>query len=133
MPKASKKRTYTRRKTTVVKRSSVVPFVVYVRFPSGSKEYCYLCDIPGLRQGDLVMANNTQVPVIRTAAFDPHATKWVRPVPSHEEVTRHARTVEIVTRLNTLVKEDEAMKRFAAIKTPEAKKLFAELKKLRQS
>lgn len=126
------KRTYVRKP----KAPTVVdPFVVYVTFPSSMKEYSYLCNIPNLRQGDKVIANNCTVTVVRTAASDLAATRWVRPVPSQEETERHNRTIEIVTRLNKMFAEFDAMNRFAlmAKTNPEAKKLLAELKLLRQS
>lgn len=64
-------------------------FVVYVTYPNSLKEYCYLCDIPGIVQGNTVMANNTQVKVIRTADSDPRATKYITAVwPSEDRNTR---------------------------------------------
>lgn len=75
-------------------------FVVYVAYPNSLKEYCYLCDIPGIVQGDTVMANNTQVKIIRTADFDPRATK---------HVTAFEPTAARNTRLrNSLIKEIES-------------------------
>lgn len=134
MVKASKpKRKYTRRpKPLSIPPSHGGPFVVYVTYPSNTKEYAYLCDFP-VRQGDYVLGNgNSRCCVVRTAASNPLAWKYVRPMPDAEALRRKERAFEITKRLNELDKARIELDRFRALAriNPEAKKLLAELKEL---
>jgi len=108
------------------------PFVVYVTFPNSSKEYCYLCNIPGIKQGDQVLANNTRVTVQRTANEDSRAARYVQPLPNQEQIAVKERKQAIFFRLNEIDKEVAHIERFTKLarKNAEAKKLLAELKKL---
>lgn len=122
-------RKYTRRAPAPV---STTPFVVYVRYPSNFKEYAYLCDFPA-KQGDVVLGNSdVRVMVIRTASHDAAATKYVRPLPDVAELARKERRFAICKRLNEIAKQQEELTRFTALarKSPEAKRLLAELKEL---
>lgn len=105
----------------------VKPFVVYVTFPNSMKEYSYLCDIPGVRQGSTVIANHTEVTVRRTSENDNMATKWVSSRDAFDILK--ART-NIMAKLEELAKTEEKLARFAKLKSPEAKKLLRELKSL---
>lgn len=104
--------------------------VVYVRFPSSCKEYVYLAAFP-VRQGDFVLANGTEVPVIRTAAADERATRYVYPAPSQAERVAKQRRADLIRQLNQISAEEEMLQRFSRLKSPTAKKLLTELKGLR--
>jgi hypothetical protein len=119
------KRPYTRRAKPATQPTK--PFVVYVTFPSGPKEYCYLCNLPDIRQGSVVVANGTEVIVRRTAESDPLATKWVQSR-SHFDIAR--RKHAIVQELIKLEEREEQMARFRRLKSPEAKRLLKELESL---
>lgn len=121
------KRKYTRRTPP-----GTEPFVVYVTFPNSIREYCYLCNIPGIRQGDTVMANGAKVLVQRTASHDRVATRFVYPVPDADQINRKKRIEEIVTRLRYLHQRNNELEMWAKLanKNTEAKGLYAELKKL---
>lgn len=122
------KRKYTRR----IKPDMVEPYVVYVNFPSSLKEYAYLCNIPGIRQGDLMIANGTQVRVVRTASHDPIACRFIQPLPDYAEKAKAERRQEIVKRLRALqteVAQLELWQKLARTNT-EAKRLLAEYKRL---
>lgn len=110
------------------------PCVVYIRFPSTPhKEYSYLCDFP-VSIGDRVIANGTEVTVHRITSFDTAATRYVKRAPSQDELSRSSRICDIVKRLNELEKEQHEADRYAVLakKSPEARKLLTELKKLRK-
>lgn len=107
-------------------RKTPPPFVVYVNFPNSTKEYVYLCNFP-IVQGEEVLANKCKVTVIRTAASDPRATRYVQKVPN-------PRIEEILSRLREIHREleREAALRALARKSPEAKKLLSELTRLQK-
>lgn len=121
----------TKRKYT---RKPVVPetFVVYVKFPSSFKEYAYLCNTPGIRQGSEVIANGCRVTVLRTAASDSLASRYVQPVPDLAAEQRVQRMKEISARLDQLARRHADLARWTALakSSPEAKRLVTELKKL---
>ena len=124
MKKPKTKRPYTRRAAP----PPPTPFVVYVRYPSSPKEYAYLCTFP-VRQGDTVRANGGAcVTVIRTAASDPIAWKYVSP----DTQTSAELRANIVRRLIEIERAQLEYKRFASLarRNPEARKLLDELKKL---
>ena len=104
-------------------------FVVYVRFPSSDKEYCYNCSFP-VNVGDEVIANGTRVRVHRIAAWDTIASRSVLPAPDRSEILRRVRLGEVTKRLRQLEESEMWAARFAKLKSPEAKKLVAELKRL---
>jgi hypothetical protein len=118
----------TPRKTTYSHKS----YVVYVRFHPQGREYSYLCNIPNLRQGDHCIANNALVEIVRTADSDPLATRWVFPAPDHDEKQRAARRREIARALRQIVDQQRELDLYtaAAKRSPEARKLLAELKGL---
>lgn len=103
------------------------PFVVYVTFPSSSKEYAYWCDIPGVRQGSYFSINGGHAIVRRTAEYDESATKWV---PGSSGVVKYARREAIAKRLHEIEREETLLTRWAALRSPEAKRLVRELKEL---
>lgn len=107
-------------------------FVVYVTFPNSNKEYCYLCNLSDIVQGSTVVANGTQVKVVRTAAYDPRAVRYVNPLPNQDEILHKARKAEIISRLRTLQSEQQQLDLWQklATKNAEAKKLYLELKNL---
>lgn len=104
------------------------PFVVYVTYPSSSKEYAYLCDFPA-KQDDLVLgANGQKVKVLRTAATDDRAVRYVIPLPDALAVAREARRATIRARMKVIQMEDEELhfwKRLAKT-NQEARKLLSE-------
>lgn len=102
-------------------------FVVYVYFPSGHKEYVYKCDLPNITVGSRVVANGTEVMVHRIAAFDSLATRYVSS-PRQAHIAERKR--QLVTRLEALERAELALARWSKLKSPEAKKLVAELKEL---
>ena len=106
--------------------TSTEPFVVVVTFPSSSKEYHYLCNDPTVQQGSTVIANGTRVQVLRTAAYDPSAPRATKYVQSD----RTGRIRDVWAKLEQLERVELAMKRFAALTSPEAKRLVRELKEL---
>jgi len=113
------------------KPSTSNPFVVYVTYEPGGKEYAYLCNIPGIVQGDQVLANNgKRVTVVRTAMSDPIATRFVTAIPEHDSVKQTERKKQICNRLREIEREEEFIARMTRLKSPEAKKLLAELKGL---
>lgn len=107
-------------------------YVVYVTFPNSNKEYCYLCNIPGLHQGDQAIANGATVTVQRTADSDPRATRYVSPLPDQKERVRKARRLEIAERLRVLERQQHQLDLWTALarKNPEARKLLTELKRM---
>lgn len=108
-------------------------YVVYVPFPNSNKEYSYLCNIPGLNQGDQAIANGATVTIQRTADNDPRATRYVSPLPNQKELARKARRIEIADRLRTLERQQRQLDLWIALakKNPEARKLLAELKRMK--
>lgn len=117
----------TRRKSAP---AAIEPFVVVVSFPSNSwKEYHYLCNDPLVRQGSTVIANGTKVKVIRTAPVTPGslATKYVQ---SDHASDARERRIAITKRLLEIESREQLAARFLKLKSPEAKKLLAELKGL---
>lgn len=111
------------------KRNNTVhdTFVVYVTFPNSTKEYCYLCNLPDIRQGSIVVANGCEVIVRRTAASDPHATKWVQ---SRSMFDTLKRKHDIIRQLQQLEEREAQMERFKKLKSPEARRLLKELESL---
>lgn len=107
--------------------AKIKPFVVYVTFPNSTKEYSYLCDLPGIRQGSIVIANGCEVVVRRTAEFDDNATKWVQSRSTFDTIRR---TNQIRERLRILAAAEEEIARFKKLKSPEAKRLLKELESL---
>lgn len=105
-------------------------YVVYVTYPSSAKEYAYLCNIPGLVQGDEVIINNTKVKIVRTADSDARALKWVAPLPNHAELRNADRIQQIKSRLGKIAELERQLTLWSKLKSPEAKKLVAELKGL---
>lgn len=112
------------KKTTI---SPDIPFVVYVTFPSGLKEYAYLCSDPEVKQGSIVIANGTRVPVLRTAAHDARAIRYIT---ADHEASSKAKRAKLIQELLDWEHRENLAKRFAALKSPEAKRLVAELKRL---
>lgn len=107
--------------------SRKTPYVVYVRFPSGGKEYVYLCSLPNITVGSRVIANGTEVTVHRVAAFDSLATKYVTSAERHE--TRQ-RVTAIAARLDELARREARLAVWSKLKSLEAKRLVRELKEL---
>lgn len=107
-------------------------YVVYVTYPGNLKEYAYLCNIPGLGQGDSVIANNTMVTIVRTADSDPIAVRSCFPVPDITELRRIARRKEIATALRRISNQQMELDLFTKVakRSPEARKLLTELKTL---
>lgn len=109
-------------------------FVVYVVYNTGGqKEYAYLCNLPNINQGDEVLGNNgARCTVQRTANTDPLATKFVSAVPDFTERKRNQRKAEIRALLTVLQRENAQLELWSKLarKSPEAKKLLVELKKL---
>lgn len=105
------------------------PFVVVVRFPSGGREYHYLCNDPTIRQGSKVIANGTTVEVIRTLRLTPDspASKFIK---SDAQLNRRIRMQEIATRLDAIQRSEERIAAWAKLTSPEAKRLVRELKEL---
>lgn len=120
------KRVYTRRQPA---KKDTTPFVVYVTFPSGGKEYVYLCNDPSVKVGSTVIANGTAVRVNRISAFDSFATKFVR---TEAEYARAERKKSIIDRLSTLEREHIQHARWKAMAkaSPEARRLLKELESL---
>lgn len=109
-------------------RARGVPFVVYVNYPGSTKEYAYWCDDHTVTQGSIVLGHNdVGCLVVRTAASDPHATRMVR-----VDTVQHKRErrEEIMKRLAVIESFEARIARYMKLKTPEAKKLVAELRKL---
>lgn len=127
-----------RRKTSTVlkpKPPHTVPtFVVYVTFPSGVKEYSYLCNLPHVGQGSVLMANGAEVTVRRTGMFDNNATKWVHPLPDYHTVRREARMKAILVELADVERLQIQTERWQALarKNPSARKLINEYAKLQK-
>ena len=119
------KRPYTRRKTTEM--TKIKPFVVYVTFPSSQKEYAYLCNLPDIRQGSIVVANGTEVVVRRTAESDPLAIRWVT---SRSAFDIAKRKQDLIRLLCQIEEREEQMARFRRLKSPEARRLLKELESL---
>jgi hypothetical protein len=124
------KRPYKRRlnpRTTPTSR--IIPYVVYVTFPSGGKEYVYLCTLPHINVGSKVIANGTVVTVHRVAGFDSLATRYVQSAAEHEKSQRKKMLLD---RLVTIERETMALERWKALarKSPEARKLLKELESL---
>lgn len=107
--------------------TTVSEFVVYVVFPTGGKEYVYKCNLPNIVQGSVVVANGTQVRVVRTGDHDERATRFVQGL---EAVEKEERMKELLKELNSIAVREEALIRFGKLKTPHAKIMLAELKKL---
>lgn len=108
----------------------VQPCVVYVRFPgTPNREYCYHCNFP-IEVGDSVIANGTLVTVHRKAAFDTIASKSVQRAPSESERRNKARMREIAERLQVIEQQEAKLDRWSKLKSPEARKLVAELRRL---
>lgn len=123
----------TRRTPKPSLRRAVKAFVVYCTYPNSCKEYAYLCDAPDVRQGDLMVGNGgTHMVVRRTAEYDPMACRWTSPASDNRERRRNERAAEIRTRMNQISKEIAQDDFFGGLakRSPEAKKLLAELKRL---
>lgn len=103
------------------------PYVVFVAYPSSCKEYAYWCDIANVHVGNYLLINNAQARVQRIAASSPHATKWI-PGSIGEQV--HERLKEIRSQLDEIEKQELLLARWSKLKSPEAKKLVAEYKRL---
>lgn len=116
-----------------VKVHTTKPFVVYVTYPSSSKEYAYLCNFPA-RQGDMLFSNGTRVVVQRTADHDPLATKYVTTIPDPTVLAQRDRRFAIIRRLNEIEASQKELDRYASLArvSPEAKRLIAELKRITQ-
>jgi len=119
------KRKHTRRPVA----SPAKPFVVYVTFPSSTKEYCYLCNIDSVDVGSNVIANGSVVKVHRVASFDSIATKYVQ---SADEFEKSRRRNVIHDRLVTLERQLAQHERWKILarKSPEARRLLKELESL---
>ena len=107
----------------------VVPFVVYIRFPSSSKEYCYLCKDPSITVDSKVIANGTTVTVHRIAAFDSIATKYVQTQGEHLKAERKKAIIEALTELEREYLRSERLKKLARA-VPAARALIKELESL---
>lgn len=109
--------------------SPTLPFVVYVAFPSGQKEYAYLCSDPSIRQGSWVVANGTEVQVRRTASHDPIATRYIMTNAQAAAAWRRKAIREQLARIETALLERD---RFATLakRSPEARRLLKELESL---
>lgn len=109
------------------KNAPFVEHVVYVVYPSSSKEYAYKCNIPGIVQGSRVVANGTVVSVVRTASHDDRATRYVSDV---SVVEREDAIKQLMVELNKIAVREESLIRYGKLKTPHAKKMLNELKSL---
>lgn len=107
--------------------STVKPYVVHVTFPNGGKEYSYGCDLPNVHRGSILLINNASCLVQSVEHRDPGNLKWV---PGSLAVKRYDRYVEIAKRLRAIEEEEGLLARWSKLKSPEAKKLVAELRKL---
>lgn len=109
--------------------SRTLPFVVFVRYPNNPKEYAYLCSDPNVVQGSRVRANHCDVTVVRTASYCKAATKHIDYV-SDDAIDRRASIETIMKRLEVIEGLETSIARYSKLKSPEAKKLVAELKEL---
>lgn len=107
----------------------ITPFVVVVCFPSSLKEYHYLCKDPSIRQGSWVIANGTEVQVIRTLAVSDQATKYVQ---TKTEYNTARRRTFIEGRIAEIEREFLKMDRYRALakRSPEVRRLLKELESL---
>src|SRR5688500_17332287 len=114
------------------RQRTLLNFVVYVRYPNSIKEYAYLCNFPAV-QGDIVCGNHgAKCEVIRTAAFDPRATRYVTEAPDEAAIAREARKRELVQLLRGHAKCQRELLEWTALakNNPAMKKLLTELKGL---
>lgn len=114
-----------RRKQTT--HSPVTPYVVYVTYPGGTKEYAYACDLPGIHRGSTLMINHAQCLVQSIEHRAPGGLRWV---PGSRAVQTADRRTAINRRLYEIEKEELELLRWAKLKSPEAKKLIQELRDL---
>lgn len=126
-------RKYTRKNLSL----SLFPkdFVVYVTYPNNSKEYPYLCNLPGIKQGDTLIGNNdTKVTVVRTAEFDGNARIFIKPLPNPTKVAAKARCEAITAELKQIEFELRKAAYYAELarKSPKAKLLVTEWLKLQK-
>jgi hypothetical protein len=105
----------------------VEAYVVHVTYPGNSKQYAYWCDLPGVRVGSLLQINNAACCVQRITSNSLYATKWV---PGSFASVRDERRAAIARRLHEIEKEQMLLERWTKLKSPEAKKLVAELRRL---
>lgn len=103
------------------------PYVVLVNYPGSTKEYAYWCDIQGVDRGSILRINNAACYVQQIRSHDPRATKWV---PGSFAVAKTDRRDKIARRLHEIEKEENLLARWKKLKSPEAKKLVAELRRL---
>lgn len=103
------------------------PYVVLVTYPGSSKEYAYWCDLQGVDRGTILQINNAACYVRQIRDYDSRATKWV---PSSFAVQSSGRREEIMKRLAVIESFEARIARYMKLKSPEAKKLVAELRKL---
>jgi hypothetical protein len=113
------------RKAQAVK--PITPYVVYVTYPGGSKEYAYGCDLPNVGVNSYLKINNAGVIVRRVEHRDPGDLNWI---PSSFAVAKYNRALDIKKRLTELEAEESLLARWSKLRSPEAKKLVAELKEL---
>ena len=111
------------RTRTTTKAQHAHSFVVYVSYPTSSKEYAYLCNQPGIVQGAKLLMNGTTVTVVRTAQSDPLATKWIT---SPVVETARARRKEIADALVEIERRELFIARMKKLRSPEAKRLIRE-------
>lgn len=105
----------------------VTPYVVYVTYPGGGKEYAYGCDLPGVHAGSWVKINGAACVVKSVEHRDPGDLKWI---PGSFAVVKYQRATQITKRLTELEAEESRLARWSKLRSPEAKKLVAELKEL---
>jgi hypothetical protein len=110
-----------------VTHSPTKPYVVLVTYPGSSKQYAYWCDIPGIAVNSMVVMNNAACTVRAIVDHDDRATKWI---PGSFKSQFGNRRAEIAQRLHEIEKEEQLLDRWSKLKSSEAKKLVAELRRL---
>lgn len=110
--------------------------IVAVRFPNSDKIYHYFCKAP-IAVGDEVVANGCIVSVVNVYPYTSNglASRWVAKIDNAEqkaEAAKAERRQEISHRLQEIERQIAAEERWKklATKSPEAKRLLVELRKL---
>lgn len=101
----------------------------YCVFPSSEKEYVYLCPFEWAKVGDHAnVTNGGRVKILRLSSNIPKlATKTLTGIWTAPPENRKA---EIISRLNEIERLELLAERFKRLKSPEAKKLITEYKRL---
>lgn len=105
----------------------IKPYVVYVTYPNGTKEYAYGCDLPDVHRGKFLLINGAKCVVRSVEHRDPGDLKWI---PGSIAVAKYERATVITKRLTELEAEESRLARWSKLRSPEAKKLVKELKEL---